>query len=269
MTNTKFRKRALLSAVAMLLVALVALGSATFAWFTSDPVADATGIKMNTSTSTGLLAKAVTDTGDFSHHTGLNGGQTADANLGNFELQPASLDFGAATITKYYTATATGEDSYAAANSTISGHDITASASAAQTTGVYAERIYLKTTGAATNSATVTKANVTLTTTSDTLASAVRCTLLDKTGAVIGTWGANGNTYAHDTSGTLAFTTDPTKYTVESGQKTGLSIAVTGNGTANWVTAIIWLDGEDSVVKTTNVTNAAVLLSKVMIAFEI
>ena len=30
MTNTKFRKRALLSSVAMLLVALVALGSATF-----------------------------------------------------------------------------------------------------------------------------------------------------------------------------------------------------------------------------------------------
>ena len=48
MTNTKFRKRALLSSVAMLLVALVALGSATFAWFTSSTTATANGIKVST-----------------------------------------------------------------------------------------------------------------------------------------------------------------------------------------------------------------------------
>ena len=223
---------------------------------------------MTTSTAAGLLAKAVTDSGDFSHHTGLNGGQTADASLGSFELQPASLDFGASAITKYYTATATNEGNYAAADSTIVAHDITASNSAAQTSGVYAERIYLKTTGT-NNTATVTKATVTMTTTSDTLAAAVRCTLLDKNNAVIATWGANGNTYAHDTSGALAFTTGSTKYSVQTGTKTGLNIAVNGNGTANWVTAIIWLDGEDTTVATTNVTNAAELLSKVMISFEL
>ena len=49
MKNTKFRKRALLSSVAMLLVALVALGSATFAWFTSN----------TTSTADGLYAKTI------------------------------------------------------------------------------------------------------------------------------------------------------------------------------------------------------------------
>ena len=48
MTNTKFRKRALISSVAMLLVALVALGSATFAWFSQNSKATADGIYAKT-----------------------------------------------------------------------------------------------------------------------------------------------------------------------------------------------------------------------------
>lgn len=48
MTNTKFRKRALLSSVAMLLVALVALGSATFAWFNTQNSAQAQSVKATT-----------------------------------------------------------------------------------------------------------------------------------------------------------------------------------------------------------------------------
>ena len=56
MTNTKFRKKALLSSVAMMLVALVALGSATFAWFAVDPsVSTANSLKMTTSASTGIV----------------------------------------------------------------------------------------------------------------------------------------------------------------------------------------------------------------------
>ena len=54
MTNTKFRKRALLSSVAMLLVALVALGSATFAWFTSSTTATASGINVKTTQASDL-----------------------------------------------------------------------------------------------------------------------------------------------------------------------------------------------------------------------
>lgn len=54
MTNTKFRKRALLSSVAMLLVALIALGSATFAWFVANPIVSATGLTMTTTAAPGL-----------------------------------------------------------------------------------------------------------------------------------------------------------------------------------------------------------------------
>ena len=48
MKNTKFRKRALISSVAMLLVALVALGSATFAWFTQNTTATANNLYATT-----------------------------------------------------------------------------------------------------------------------------------------------------------------------------------------------------------------------------
>ena len=57
MTNTKFRKRVLLSSVAMLLVALVALGSATFAWFSVKQAADATGLSGGTTKSSSLVIK--------------------------------------------------------------------------------------------------------------------------------------------------------------------------------------------------------------------
>ena len=63
MTNTKFRKRALLSSVAMLLVALVALGSATFAWFTENPQVTASGIVAYGQTSQGLEIQTATDPG--------------------------------------------------------------------------------------------------------------------------------------------------------------------------------------------------------------
>lgn len=55
MKNTTFRKKALLSSVAMLLVALVALGSATFAWFTSSTSATASDLGASTTKSSELL----------------------------------------------------------------------------------------------------------------------------------------------------------------------------------------------------------------------
>lgn len=62
MKNTTFRKKALLSSVCMLLVALVALGSATFAWFTSSTSATANNIGAKTTKSSELkVAKADLD----------------------------------------------------------------------------------------------------------------------------------------------------------------------------------------------------------------
>ena len=87
MTNTKFRKRALLSSVAMLLVALVALGSATFAWFVDSPLADAKGLSAKAETSTGLLIKTETNN-TYSHHA------TIGNNVTGVVLSPATTNNG-------------------------------------------------------------------------------------------------------------------------------------------------------------------------------
>ena len=91
MKNTKFRKRALLSSVAMLLVALVALGSATFAWFTSSTQATANGITVRTIKASELVIsksdldwKTTVDYGETSNSympvSTLNGTAWFDAN---------------------------------------------------------------------------------------------------------------------------------------------------------------------------------------------
>lgn len=68
MTNTKFRKRALLSSVAMLLVALVALGSATFAWFSTTNNATASSLTAKTNKASNILLNEYkTDNSDFAH----------------------------------------------------------------------------------------------------------------------------------------------------------------------------------------------------------
>ena len=54
MTNTKFRKRALLSSVAMLLVAMLALGSATFAWYQANLTVSAENMTFSTNAASGL-----------------------------------------------------------------------------------------------------------------------------------------------------------------------------------------------------------------------
>ena len=97
MTNTKFRKRALLSSVAMMLVALVALGSATFAWFQADTTVHASGMNFSTNATAGLKIASDTqkddngvaalDAGDY-----VSGTLTLDPSLTATALKPASLN---------------------------------------------------------------------------------------------------------------------------------------------------------------------------------
>lgn len=58
--KTTSRKRLLISSVAMLLVAMLALGTATFAWFTTDTTTQATGISVQTSKKSLLLVSSRT-----------------------------------------------------------------------------------------------------------------------------------------------------------------------------------------------------------------
>lgn len=63
-TQKSFRKKALLSSVAMLLVATVAVGSATFAWFTNNTTATAQNLEVTVSAPSGLLINTAS-TGAF------------------------------------------------------------------------------------------------------------------------------------------------------------------------------------------------------------
>ncbi len=67
MKNTKSRKKILLSSIAMLLVALVALGSATYAWFTVQKTVTADKMKVTVAKQAGI--KITTDNGS---HWGTN-----------------------------------------------------------------------------------------------------------------------------------------------------------------------------------------------------
>lgn len=93
MTNTKFRKRALLSSVAMLLVALVALGSATFAWFEATNHADAQTIGANTAKSSNIVVSETNNGNDWTHALTFALGTTAGTEGGKQLVPVTTTDF--------------------------------------------------------------------------------------------------------------------------------------------------------------------------------
>ncbi len=82
--KTTGKRRMLISSVAMLLVAMLALGTATFAWFTTDTTTQATGIAVQTSKKSLLLVSSRTS--DWTDNLNYNFGTDAAKKL----LQPAS-----------------------------------------------------------------------------------------------------------------------------------------------------------------------------------
>ena len=120
--KTNSRKRLLVSSVAMLLVAMLALGTATYAWFTQNTTATASGIKIHT-TKTSTLEIAGNDT----NVEGLAWGSTVDYKVDKM-LRPASASMSLLTnnsvaggdlaVEKWYNAIATGVDASAASAGT-------------------------------------------------------------------------------------------------------------------------------------------------------
>ena len=95
MTNTKFRRRALLSSVAMLLVAMLALGSATFAWYAANTTADASGLTFTTTGEAGLVIATQSEhDADSTWHWKRTGATFGNLNTtaGADVLKPASLN---------------------------------------------------------------------------------------------------------------------------------------------------------------------------------
>lgn len=98
--KTNAKKRMLISSVAMLLVAMIALGTATFAWFTQDTSARTKNLSVETSKASSL--KISKDTGDWLTEV--------DYEFANKLLIPAS----SADSDNWFTASADLESDYAA-----------------------------------------------------------------------------------------------------------------------------------------------------------
>lgn len=108
-TQKSFRKKALLSSVAMLLVAMVALGSATFAWFTSSTTATASGINVQTVKASELQISSVN----------VDWGTTVNYGLQNKVLLPTSTANG----TAWFTANAESKSAFTADSDTVAAID--------------------------------------------------------------------------------------------------------------------------------------------------
>lgn len=262
MTNTKFRKRALLSSVAMLLVALVALGSATFAWFTDDPTADAKGLSVKANTSTGLVVLSASEQaagGDYSHHTVLN---CASEKVGG----------------KYVTSTeavALSPNSQNASGAMFSGQAVDGTAYtgtgafAASSTGYRSEIIHCKVTGGI-ESADVKVSSVSWTAGSGNLKNALRVSLFQGS-TYLGTWGTSAAASASfiKTAGTYGDSIKDTRAILAQSAEGAATFNCSANGTD--VTMYVYLDGEHADCFTDNITtaDATLLGNNFEIDFEI
>jgi hypothetical protein len=126
MKHTTSRKKMLLSSVAMLLVAASALGSATFAWFSTKTSAEADNVHLATAQASSLVLSL----------NGTDWSSTIDLALNSTSLDPGSTS----NLTNWFAATSTGYDQGTVDTTTIT--------SGTQNTNYLAKTFYIKSIGA-------------------------------------------------------------------------------------------------------------------------
>ena len=109
-THLLTKKRALISSVAMLLVAIIALGTATFAWFTSNTTATADGIYVRTQKVSELEIKGKLDNAY---------GTNVHYNVGNADTRQKFLPVSTVDGLSWYAATAAKSNEFTADPNTI------------------------------------------------------------------------------------------------------------------------------------------------------
>lgn len=270
MKNT--RKKMLLSSIAMLLVALVALGSATYAWFNESPEANARGLTMKTTAGTGLLALSETHNtakaNDWSHNTVLNASTTLDN--GNvvpsttaINLDPASLsnsDKSAAstreTIGTFYKANAATGDNYALPTS-FTASSITPALSGAS---VYKEQVKLKLTGGAT-SATAYLKGITWTVpdSSYDMCDTVRVAITDTDGKLIAIFANSAAQNKYLTDDHTISSSNFTATAKNDALGTRPSIGSVTADASKYINVYVYIDGEDHKCVAESCTGANVI----------
>lgn len=253
MKHTTSRKKMLLSSVAMLLVAMLALGSATFAWFTSNPNANASGLSLKTTASTGLVIR--TDTDDtWSHDATLAKGKETQ------NLDPVSQKQTAPST--FYTVAA------AAANNYAKGTDTPTTTGA----GYYKENIYCRLSdGSDVAAATAKKVylkGITITkATGATMDTCIRVAVANGN-TLLGTWAltdANNGVLTPDAGDfSPALAVAGTNLNVDTGLT---ALSATGSDLTKYITVYVYLDGQDTNCFSDKVgtVNAAEIISSVKV----
>ena len=266
MTNTKFRKRALLSSVAMLLVALVALGSATFAWFVDDPNADAKGLNASSQSSTGLQIKTDSST-SWSHHAKIAcaSSATGGAAITGIYLSPAMANIKTATAPTFHSVKAAAANASAPLTTDKWAEVNTLDHMAGN--GVYNETINLRVTGTTQASQDIKLTGIDL---------GLAGNMQDAVVVVL----RNGSTYytfskasrsvpywnATITNGTTVYSASSANWTTvkaaASGMSTSVATIAAGTNQEATLELYVYLDGTHSSVYSDNATSAASIITK-------
>lgn len=291
-TKKSFKKKALLSSLSMLMVATVAVGSATFAWFTQNPTADAQGLVMRATASNGLkvLTESHKKTADHENDEYVSHDfldcvfdeeGTPSTSGKKIYLNPASYAITAdATLpTPYTTLGTTDADGTAKTGETVKA----ATAARTGTYDIYAEKIYCKLVGTAKDDDTsnINIASLVFNTNSALeISQSARIVLTyydsnaetpaEKVLGVYAPTAAVGEGKSCFTSAGLVGSTATTgTYTTEAvtaASKTNIGqVGTTGN---DYVGVYVYLDGEDGTCKSANI-KASDIISKVQVNLSI
>lgn len=252
------RKRLLVSSVAMLLVAMLALGTATYAWFTSDPTAKADGLNVKATAATGLLIKSETE-GKWTHNALLNRDADKVSVGADYAADPLSMDPTATSIVGYKTVAEFDSNYKAKDAETVS-----------TSTAYYHEKINAKVTGTEATSANVkiTSINFGVGSWSSALRMAVTYTNAAGDTSVVGIFSKAGAANKYLTGeGTYSAKLSSANYTFPSKTDTK-TVSVDNNGECAF-DVYVYLDGEDPTVYTDNITTLGNTTTGITINFAI
>ncbi len=255
MKHSTFRKSSLISSVALLLVAIVALSGATFAWFSSNDSTKASGIQMTASAASGLYiaktnAASLADIAASDWKGSINFGHT----LG--EARPTSPNFATITNASFITTKTDNADG---------SYDGAAGMDATVNDDYVAEHFWVK--GDATTTATL---EATISITGTNVRGYERVGLYDVTnnawvgGGVLNSTGtmtvvdAEGNTSTVSTYKPLVYNTTTTDDTTDLAEGNAITLKAAGKKTVaeNWVAAdgrhflvYVWFEGQDTACR--------------------
>ena len=235
------RRRVLISSVAMLLVAIVALGTSTYAWFTNATTAKANGISVTANAAKGLQIR--TEAGD--DKWGTNQTWATPQNFDN-TISPLSVPYteGSAMPKAYYASQAGVDGAWSEENAAVATYEFVEKSFDAPTSYVNSDDYYLsymvdaRVIGDSTGGSYELSAQIAYTGTGDDpLKDVIRIAVTDNEGVVYGVYGDEAVNAITSTKPDIAATASAVKSSFTCG---------TVSSTARTLYVYIWIEGQDA-----------------------